>query len=93
MDEQKEEAVTQAEATEESATNSPDAGHDYAQLIADAKAEAEAEKQALKDAYEKRLKERDAIIKSLIKGDAPATPKKTIAERLNEKRAPNLVKW
>lgn len=94
MDEQKEaQEATQAEATEESAPNTPEVGHDYAQLIAEAKAEAEHDKEALKADYEQRLKERDDIIKSLIKGDAPATPQKTIADRLNEKRAPNLKKW
>lgn len=90
MDEKEteQEAIAETPADEKK----PEEGQDYAKLIAEAKAEAEAEKQRLKEGYEKRLKERDEIIKSLVTGKKEA-PKKGLLDDLNAKRTANNVKW
>ena len=61
-------------------------------MIEDAKAEAEVEKANLKADYEKRLKQRDEIIKSLINGKADE-PKRGVVDDLNARRKANAVKW
>lgn len=66
---------------------------DYVELIAQAKAEAEADKAKLRAEYEKRLAERDSIIRNLITGKQEAKNEGHFYDGINAKREAQRKKW
>lgn len=61
-------------------------------LIAEVKADYESKIVTIKKEYEKRLDERDSVIKQLLTCD-PQQQAETIADAINKERVANLVKW
>lgn len=80
---QMEDEQTNEETTAEEQTDGKD--EDMGALIAQMKADHEAELAKQKQEYEKRLAERNKVIKQLVKGDSKeATPRDAIDERLDK---------
>ncbi len=68
---------------------------DTGALVKQVKDEYDAKLLKQHDAYEKRLKEREAVIKQLLSndGDANTPPQNTIVDKINARRSAQNKKW
>ena len=68
---------------------------DTGNLVKQVKDEYEAKMLKQHDTYEKRLKEREAVIKQLLSndGDADTPPQNTIVDKINARRIAQNKKW
>lgn len=68
---------------------------DTGALVKQVKDEYDAKLLKQHDAYEKRLKEREAVIKQLLSndGDANTQPQNTIVDKINARRSAQNKKW
>lgn len=90
-EEAKKEPETEPEAEPEKEPEQQEPENDYAKQIEEIKAEFAAKLEAEKAAANKKIKERDDVIKQLLTGDKQQEPDDIILDRINQKR--NYKKW